>query len=67
MLPSKLNIQILPDVPVLEFMIKYAEEHYGSDDLQLGCYRNIAKIKCISQKLQVPFEFCTTFRSPLTP
>ncbi len=42
------------------------EEHYRSDDLQLGCYRANHRYKVFPKELQVQFESYATFRSPVT-
>jgi hypothetical protein len=42
------------------------EEHYGTDDLQLGCNGNNCNYKVFPKELQVQFELYTTYRSPTT-
>jgi hypothetical protein len=42
------------------------EEHYGTDDLQLGCYGNSHNYKVFPKELQVQFELYTTYSSPTT-
>jgi hypothetical protein len=42
------------------------EEHYETDDLQLGCYGNNRNYKVFPKQLQVQFEPYATYRSPTT-